>query len=935
MNSREFNHKIKGIGHSSFTPAEVTQLRSPTCGNEAVNAIYLANYNSRNERMKAPHNNTDLQHLRSWIQKKYIDKLWCDKEKERDSKSASSGSTNGGAARSPNRSKPKSNNETGRRKIMPNVKEQQQPAAPAPAASTQPPPDLFGFDSIVATSTNANTTNNNDNWDAFGGSTQNQSDPFDADFSGMNSTPAASVSAPAPPSASAGQVMVHCHPQLGDQGFESTLVAYPPATPAPANNFTNFGGQQQHTQPAPTMVSMPPPTPLQQQMQQQPTFQANFGQAPAPPQMQMQPQQQMQPPQQQMQPPQQHTMQQQSSFQANFDQAPPTPQQQQVQIQPPQQPQGFANVPSVQQTQPPQPQMQMQPQLQNNDPQGGGFATAQPQQQPQQEQQTAMGLPSSMQGGNMMMNSGMGGMPNSNIQPPPQQLAQKNVPQMNPPPQQLAQNNVPQMNNQQQDGNNNFGQFPQRQLQMQQQPEQQIVQSSDGFANFSSVQPPGQQQMTMQSQPNIQAPSQPTQHPGMAQPTHQVTGAAAGNTANNQQTTMQPPEVSSDEKNDSESAVEVNPNAFNASVDSEKKDAFGAFDGLSLEPTPSAYMGGGSEAATDAGGGNAVKPSGHALSSSATSKDLNFAPFREGQQVMYTNGEGSCLTVITKVHFDDELHPYYTININGRQKQTDNAHLSLPDGSSQVASNNNVLLQETTSMLQKLNPQQLMQVQQLVINMLSSSSSMSNGQYMTVAPPSSGQNVQMNGVANHHQNQMSFGGSFASTNSSTENNTSSVAMGGAPPTPPTPQMQFVNQQGIQMPQQQYQNHVPQQQQMPQQPQMGMGMMPQQNQMPQQQQMSMGMPAQQMGMGMGAVEMPLPPPPSEPPTAPQQQSMGMGMMGGQAPQMSFQQAPPHQPMAAAAAPPDSVPPPQQVAEEPAPAPPALPPVEKEGNPFDFY
>jgi len=51
--------------------------------------------------------------------------------------------------------------------------------------------------------------------------------------------------------------------------------------------------------------------------------------------------------------------------------------------------------------------------------------------------------------------------------------------------------------------------------------------------------------------------------------------------------------------------------------------------------------------------------------------------YNEGQKVIYTNAEGSCLAVITKVHYDDELQPYYTIEIiEGREKQTDNNHLS-------------------------------------------------------------------------------------------------------------------------------------------------------------------------------------------------------------------------------------------------------------------
>ena len=57
--------------------------------------------------------------------------------------------------------------------------------------------------------------------------------------------------------------------------------------------------------------------------------------------------------------------------------------------------------------------------------------------------------------------------------------------------------------------------------------------------------------------------------------------------------------------------------------------------------------------------------------------------YNEGQKVVYTNSEGSCLAVITKVHYDDELQPYYTIEIEGREKQTDNNHLSRFDNESE------------------------------------------------------------------------------------------------------------------------------------------------------------------------------------------------------------------------------------------------------------
>ena len=57
--------------------------------------------------------------------------------------------------------------------------------------------------------------------------------------------------------------------------------------------------------------------------------------------------------------------------------------------------------------------------------------------------------------------------------------------------------------------------------------------------------------------------------------------------------------------------------------------------------------------------------------------------YNEGQKVIYTNAEGSCLAVITKVHYDDEMQPYYTIEVDGRERQTDNNHLSRFDNESE------------------------------------------------------------------------------------------------------------------------------------------------------------------------------------------------------------------------------------------------------------
>ena len=60
------------------------------------------------------------------------------------------------------------------------------------------------------------------------------------------------------------------------------------------------------------------------------------------------------------------------------------------------------------------------------------------------------------------------------------------------------------------------------------------------------------------------------------------------------------------------------------------------------------------------------------------SSNTNDAPsYKEGQQVLYTSSQGSTSAIIKKIHLDDEMQPFYTIEVDGREKQTDDAHLSL------------------------------------------------------------------------------------------------------------------------------------------------------------------------------------------------------------------------------------------------------------------
>jgi len=76
---REFNHRIKGIVHSSFTADEVVYMKNH--GNEVVNKIYLAEYSSGREKLRQPDGSAgtvDVQLLRVWIRRKYTDKAWQD-----------------------------------------------------------------------------------------------------------------------------------------------------------------------------------------------------------------------------------------------------------------------------------------------------------------------------------------------------------------------------------------------------------------------------------------------------------------------------------------------------------------------------------------------------------------------------------------------------------------------------------------------------------------------------------------------------------------------------------------------------------------------------------------------------------------------------------------------------------------------------------------
>ena len=77
-----------------------------------------------------------------------------------------------------------------------------------------------------------------------------------------------------------------------------------------------------------------------------------------------------------------------------------------------------------------------------------------------------------------------------------------------------------------------------------------------------------------------------------------------------------------------------------------------------------------------------VAPSTPQTQTTASSKKVAQS-YKEGQQVVYTDSQGSTSAIIKKIHLDDKLVPYYTIEVHGREKQTDDAHLSVITASSE------------------------------------------------------------------------------------------------------------------------------------------------------------------------------------------------------------------------------------------------------------
>ena len=135
------------------------------------------------------------------------------------------------------------------------------------------------------------------------------------------------------------------------------------------------------------------------------------------------------------------------------------------------------------------------------------------------------------------------------------------------------------------------------------------------------------------------------------------------------------------------------------------EDPMDAFSHLSVDPSPA------SNGVTPAPGSTDGS-----LASAPTSanKQAEQPKYKKGDAVCYTSNDKSCKASIVKVHLDDALEPFYTIQLeSGKEKQTDDAHLSPLDP----------LYEKITGSLFSLSSVQLQKVDELIAQLIGSSSS--------------------------------------------------------------------------------------------------------------------------------------------------------------------------------------------------------------------
>ncbi|KAL7572126.1 hypothetical protein ACA910_001759 [Epithemia clementina (nom. ined.)] len=330
---RELSQRVKGVGHSSFTEEEAAWMKS--MDNEKVNLAWMANYNPRVERLKAPVDNSNPMQLKAWLRRKYYDKQWY---AEPGSNAASQGAANEQQQAAPPQNKSRQTGASNQPQptmvqMPPLGSQQQQPAldlfgggapsnqspAPAPAAD----PFATNDDSFPADFGSSQTrTQQQPSFHDNSGQTNNTNNSFAtfpppeqqhqqqqpqqgfANF-GAASTPTAQQQVQPTDQAAGGFANFPTqHPPQQEQGFASFPPQNQQMQPS-QQQFAPQGQQQQFPPPAQQQQAQPgqpilqQPTPQQQPQQPQPVQNiASFHASPTPNHYQPQHQQQLPQPQQ-------------------------------------------------------------------------------------------------------------------------------------------------------------------------------------------------------------------------------------------------------------------------------------------------------------------------------------------------------------------------------------------------------------------------------------------------------------------------------------------------------------------------------------------------------------------------------------------------------------------------------------------------------------
>lgn len=104
-------------------------------------------------------------------------------------------------------------------------------------------------------------------------------------------------------------------------------------------------------------------------------------------------------------------------------------------------------------------------------------------------------------------------------------------------------------------------------------------------------------------------------------------------------------------------------------------------------------------------------------------KDGKESTYRTGQRVYYKSSSYSGPAEVVKVHLDDDLVPYYTVRVEGKEKQTDDSHLSA----------SHPLQLDIEQLLPKLTVEQLQRVKDLVVSQLAGGAALPESGGPTIA----------------------------------------------------------------------------------------------------------------------------------------------------------------------------------------------------------